>query len=110
MSYIRVALIGLAIAFITPSLASAGFASGSANFSRSTYCTTCVLAQYITTEQQRQQAQQNLERHREQQQQGGSNSSVQSSTNSVQNSTNTYGKEWQEQQLQGNTPRVNRSW
>jgi len=104
MSYIRITLIGLAMAFVTPSLASAGFGSGSANFSRPHYGNTYVLAQYITTEQQRQQAQQNLERHRaQQQQQTGSNSSVQ-------NSTNTYGREWQEQQLQGNTPRVTRTW
>jgi hypothetical protein len=104
MSYIRATLISLAIVFVTSSLASAGLGPVAANFSRP-YCrNTCVLAQYITTEQQRQQAQENLARHREQQQQqGGSNSSVQ-------NSTNTYGREWQEQQLQGNNPRVVRPW
>jgi hypothetical protein len=88
MTYVRIISIGLAIVFVTPSLAS---------------------AQYITTEQQRQQAQDHLRQH-QQQQQGGSNSSVQGSTNSVQGSTNTYGKEWQEQQLQGNDPKVSRPW
>ena len=110
MSYIRSTLIGLAVAFVTPSLASAGFGLGSANPGRPYYGNTFVPAQYITNEQQRQQAQQNLERHRAQQQQSGSNSSVQNSTNSVQNSTNTYGREWQEQQLQGNDPKVTRPW
>jgi hypothetical protein len=85
---IIITLIGLAIAFVTPSH---------------------VVAQYITTDQQRQQAQQNLAQHRAQQQQQ-QQQPVQGSTNTVQGSTNTYGREWQEQQLQGNNPKVVRPW
>jgi hypothetical protein len=85
MSYIRMTLIGVTMILVTPSL---------------------VFAQYITTQQQRQQAQQNLQQHRQQQQ----SNSVQPSTSTVHESTGSYGRVWQEQQLQGNNPRAVRPW
>jgi hypothetical protein len=106
MSYIRISFVGLAMAVVTPSLEWMAFEAGVAHSSQLYHGNAYVLAQYITREEQQQRAQENLRQRQEerrQQQQDRSSSSVD-------RSTNTYGKEWLERELQGDKPRVNRTW
>jgi hypothetical protein len=108
MLHIGISLIGLVL-FVTPSSGSTAFGLGVAKFPELYRGNAYVLAQYITREEQQKRAEQNLKQHREEQkqqeqkQQERSNSEVNSSTNS-------YGKEYLEQQLQGDKPRVIRPW
>lgn len=64
-----------------------------------------IQAEYITREEQRQRAQESLERHR---QERNNHYSVDHSTRTE--TPSDYGRVYQEQQLQGDKPRVVRPW
>src|SRR5262249_37540912 len=102
MWYVRTSLICLGMAFVTPSYASIAYESRAANVLSAYHGNAYVLVQYITREEQQKRAQENLERHRHPQQERPAPS--------VDRSTNTYGKEWLEQPLQGDKRRVVRPY